>query len=45
MDNIIKSGERIGWLSDMSFGGIIGNGALGCVNFNNCQVLSLLSNS
>ena len=42
MDNILRPGERIGWLSEMPFGGIIGSVALGCFDLNNCQVLSLL---
>ena len=42
MDNILKSDKKIGWLSDMSFGENIGRGALGCFDFKNCQVLSLL---
>ena len=41
-DKILKSGGRLGRLSDVSLGRIIGGGAFGCFDFNNCQVVSLL---
>lgn len=42
MEKILKSGGRIGGLSEVSLGGITGVGALGCFDFNSCQVMSLL---
>ena len=41
-DKILKSGGRIGGLLDMPVGEINGGGALGCFDFNNCQMVSLL---
>ena len=41
-DKILKSGRRIGGLSDELLGGITGGAAFGCFVFNKCQVVSLL---